>query len=192
MRRNHPDVERILLTPAQIHEGVTRVARRIARDYAGEDLILVGILKGSVIFLADLLRQLDLPCTVDFVSVTSYAGGTQTSGTPRLLMDLKTDPKGRNILLVEDILDTGLTVRFLLRTLSSRKARSIKVCAFLDKTENRRVKVKADYVGFRIPNDFVVGYGLDYAEHYRNLPYVGVLKPGAVGESRPKNFRKTR
>lgn len=175
-----------MLTPSQIREGVARVARKIARDYAGKDLLLVGVLKGSVVFLADLLRRLDLPCAVDFLSVTSYGTGTKSSGTPRMLMDLKTDPKGRHVLLVEDILDTGLTIRFLLRTLALREARSIRVCAFLDKAENRKVTVQADYVGFRIPNDFVVGYGLDYGERYRNLPYVGVLKKEAVKKGRER------
>ena len=174
--KKHPDIEKILLTPAQIQRGVKRLARAIEADFQGRDLVLVSILKGSVVFLSDLLRHLELPCTVDFMSVASYGAGAESSGVVRLIMDLRESPEGKDLLLVEDILDTGLTVQYLLENLSTRRPRSVKVCAFLDKAVNRRVPVRADYRCFEIPNDFVVGYGLDYAEKYRNLPYVGVLR----------------
>lgn len=170
------DIEKILLTPSQIEAGVKKLAVQISRDYRNKNLILVSILKGSVIFLSDLIRFLKIPCSVDFMSVASYGNDTESSGVVRVIMDLRENPEGKDLLLVEDLLDTGLTVRYLLGNLKTRHPRSLKVCALLDKPGNRSVKVEADYTAFKIPSDYVVGYGLDYAEKYRNLPYIGVLK----------------
>lgn len=189
--KKHKDVDKILISPARIRERVKAVARAIRRDYAGKHPVLVAVLKGGVVFLSDLIRELDLPCTVDFMAVSSYGAGAKSSGVVRVIMDLKTNPEGRDLLLVEDILDTGLTLRYLLDNLSTRKPRSLRTCVFLDKTDNRKVPAKADYSCFKIPNAFVVGYGLDYAEKYRNLPYVGVLRKeiyqsNANGERGPR------
>ncbi len=175
-KSKNSDIERILLDPADIARGVKRLARNISRDYTKRNLVLIGVLKGSVVFLSDLIRLLTIPCSVDFMSVASYGKGVKSSGVVRLIMDLRESPEGKDILLVEDILDTGLTLQYLKENLRTRNPRSLKVCTLLDKPDNRRVDVKADYSGFRIPNEFVVGYGLDYAEKYRNLPYLGVLK----------------
>ncbi len=169
-------IEKVLLDKSTIHKGVKRLARVISRDYAKKDLVLIAVLKGSVVFLSDLIRSLTIPCSLDFMSVASYGKGSQSSGVVRVIMDLRESPEGKDVLLVEDILDTGLTLRYLRENLSTRNLRSLKVCVFLDKPKNRKVDVEADYVGFKIPNQFVVGYGLDYAERYRNLPYLGVLK----------------
>jgi hypoxanthine phosphoribosyltransferase len=178
----HPDVARVLLTEAALRRKVKQLARRISRDYRGKDLLLACVLKGSVVFLADLLRAVDIPCAVDFIAVSSYAG-TQSTGVVRLALDLRQNPAGRHVLLVEDIVDTGLTLSYLKDALTARRVASLKVCALLDKSMGRKVPVKVDYLGFRIPNEFVVGYGLDYRERYRGLPYIGVLKPGAVREA---------
>lgn len=175
-KRPHTDIDRVLLDSTDIARGVRRLAREISRDYAKKNLVLVGVLKGSVVFLSDLIRSLTIPCSVDFMSVASYGKGAKSSGVVRVIMDLRESPEGKDVLLVEDILDTGLTLRYLKENLRTRNPRSLRICALLDKPENRTVDAKADYVGFRIPNEFVVGYGLDYAERYRNLPYLGVLK----------------
>ena len=171
------------MTSAQIHSGVKKLARRISKDYRGRKLVLVCVLKGGVVFLADLIRFLKIPCSIDFMSVSSYGSGTSSSGIVRLVLDLRESPEGKDIVLVEDLLDTGLTMNYLLENLKTRKPRSLKVCALMDKPENRKVKVKADYAAFRIPDRFVVGYGLDYAEKYRNLPYIGVLRGGVDKKS---------
>ncbi|MBI4376434.1 MAG: hypoxanthine phosphoribosyltransferase [Elusimicrobia bacterium] len=176
----HPDIERVLLDESQIKARVQELAREISRDYAGRCLTLVGILKGSVVFLGELMRQLSVDCTVDFMCLSSYEGGGST-GVVRVLLDLRENAEGRDILVVEDIVDTGLTLHYLLDNLRTRGPRSLEVCALLDKPDCRKTQVKAKYVGFRIPNQFVVGYGLDYNEKYRNLPYVAVLKAGAIG-----------
>lgn len=172
----HRDIARVLLTPQQIERKVKSLARQISKDYAGKHLVLVGILKGSVVFLSDLIRSLSIPCSVDFMAVSSYGARSRSSGVVRMVMDLRESPEGKDVLLVEDILDTGLTLKYLQENLLTRKPRSLRTCAFLDKPENRRVRIEADYAGFRIPNAFVVGYGLDYSEKYRNLPYIGILK----------------
>lgn len=174
--KKHKDIEEILLSPSQIKAGVKKLAAQISRDYKNRNLILVSILKGSVIFLSDLIRLLKVPCSVDFMSVASYGIDSGSSGVVRVIMDLRENPEGKDLLLVEDILDTGLTIKYLLKNLKTRRTRSIRVCALLDKPENRKVEVEADYVAFKIPNKFVVGYGLDYAEKYRHLPYIGTLK----------------
>lgn len=187
--KKHRDIEKILLGPREIERGVRRLARKISRDYAGKDLMLVSILKGSVVFLSDLIRFLTVPCTVDFMSVASYGGSTESSGVVRLLMDLRQSPQGRDVLVVEDILDTGLTMHYLLDNLRTRKPRSLRICSLLEKTSNRRTNVRPDYAGFKIPDAFVVGYGLDYAERYRHLPYVGILKKEIVAGGRKKKAK---
>ncbi|MBI5202769.1 MAG: hypoxanthine phosphoribosyltransferase [Elusimicrobia bacterium] len=172
----HPNVSRALLTEDQIRERIRELGAQISRDYAGRNLTLVCILKGSVIFMSDLMRELTLPCTVDFMRLSSYAG-KESTGVVRVMLDLGETAEGRDILVVEDIIDTGLTLSYLMQNLKTRNPRSLEICAFLDKPECRKVQVRAKYVGFQIPNEFVVGYGLDYNEEYRNLPYVGILKP---------------
>ncbi|MBI3547933.1 MAG: hypoxanthine phosphoribosyltransferase [Elusimicrobia bacterium] len=176
----HPDVERVLLSEADIHARVAEMGRQITRDYAGKKLLVVGILKGSVIFLSDLMRKIDLPCEIDFICLKSYSGQSST-GVVQLLLDLRESAEGRDLLLVEDIVDTGLTLNYLNQNLMTRKPKSLEICSLLDKPDCRKVRVNAKYVGFKIPNEFVVGYGLDYNEKYRNLPYIGVLKTPARG-----------
>lgn len=172
----HPDIARILVPEDSIRNRIRELGKQISRDYAGHKLTLVGILKGSVLFMADLMRQVDLPCWVDFMCLSSYSG-KESTGVVRLTLDLRESAEGRDLLIIEDIVDTGLTLSYLMQNLKTRNPRSLEVCAFLDKPECRKVQVRAKYVGFQIPNEFVVGYGLDYNEKYRNLPYVGILKP---------------
>lgn len=169
------DIAKVLLSAERIRRRVKDMAGEISRDYKGKELTVVCVLKGSIIFLADLVRQLKVHCTLDFVAVSSYKGARST-GSIKTVMDLRESPAGKNILLVEDIVDSGYTLSFLLRTLGSRKPLSIRSCVLLDKPDARRVPVAVDYAGFRIKNEFVVGYGLDYNENYRGLPYIGSLK----------------
>ena len=166
---------RILIRRAAIEKRVRVVAHRIARDFKGQRVHLIGVLKGACIFLSDLVREIDLETSIDFIAVSSYGRGKDSSGQVRLLKDLDTSIKGLNVILVEDILDTGLTLNYLLRVLKQRKPKSLRVAALLDKPSRRIQPVKADYIGFKIPNEFVVGYGLDYGERYRNLKDVCVL-----------------
>ncbi len=175
----HPDVERILVPAADIAERVKALGAQISKDYQGQEILVVGILKGSTIFLADLVRQIDLPLAIDFVAISSYGNATSSSGVVRILKDLEESIEGRHILVVEDIIDTGLTLNYLLKNLQSRKPASVKVCALLDKPSRRKVDVSIDYLGFTIPDEFVVGYGLDFNERYRNLPDACVLKKTA-------------
>ncbi len=182
MASMHEDVERVLLSEEQIAEIVQNMGRQISEDYKGKNLLLVSVLKGSLIFMADLMRAITVPCSFDFLSVSSYGGGTVTSGEVRILKDLDTPLEGKDLLVVEDILDSGVTLSFLLKTLGARNPASIRLCTFLDKPERRRVDIHADYVGASVPDEFIVGYGLDYAEVYRNLPYVGVLKTTVFGK----------
>ena len=179
MRTNdmHADVSEILLNEEQVKAIVTDLGRQITEDYKGKNLVLVSILKGSVVFMADLMRAIDLPCSIDFMVVSSYGSGTESSGVVKIIKDLDMDLRGVDLLIVEDILDTGRTLASLIKILRMRNPNSIKICTFLDKPERRVSDVKADYVGAAIPDAFAVGYGLDYDETYRNLPYVGVLKP---------------
>ena len=172
----HPDIQRVLLSERVLRQRVRELGRRISRDYAGRDILVVAVLRGGVIFLADLIRTLSVPCALDFMAVSSYEGTTST-GAARLTLDLNKNPEGKHILLVEDVADTGLTLARLRRILKARRVASLRTCALLDKPSGRRVPLKLDYVGFRLPPGFVVGYGLDYEEKYRNLPYVGLLKP---------------
>jgi hypoxanthine phosphoribosyltransferase len=171
----HPDIEKVLLDKPEIESRVQELGRQISKDYAGKKPMLIGILKGSAIFLADLMREVTVDCTVDFMCLSSYQGDGST-GVVRMLLDLRESAEGKDLLIVEDIVDTGLTLRYLLDNLKTRKPRSVEICAFLSKPDCRKVEVNAKYVGFSIPNEFVVGYGLDFNERYRNLPYVGVLK----------------
>jgi len=166
---------RPIVTQEDMRRRIEELGRQIASDYAGKDLILVGILKGAFAFYADLASTIQAPLRVDFLIVTSYGSKAKTSGKVKMVTDLTEDIKGRDVLLVEDIVDSGLTVQYLVKTLSKRKPRSIKVCALLSKPERRHIAVKVDYVGFEISNKYVVGYGLDYQQQYRNLPYLAVL-----------------
>ncbi len=177
----HKDIKEVLFTQEQLDGRVTELAEQINRDYAGQELMLISVLRGSFVFMADLLRKLTVPCKVDFMAVSSYGTGTISSGQVQITKDLVEDITGRNILVVEDILDSGNTLSYLLELLRARHPASMKLCTLLDKPERRVKPVHLDYSGFSIPDAFVVGYGLDYAEHYRNLPYIGILKPSVYG-----------
>jgi len=166
-----------ILVPAEdLERRVGELAAEISRDYAGKDLILIGVLKGAVFFLSDLMRRLEVPVEVDFMAVASYGSATKSSGVVRILKDLDAVIEGRDVLIVEDIVDSGLTLQYLLRNLEGRNPRSLEVCALLIKPERRKVELQTRYVGFEIPNRFAIGYGLDHGERYRNLPYVAALK----------------
>ena len=171
------DIEKVLLSEEEIQEIVTRVGAEVSRDYRGKNLVLVSVLKGSVVFMADLMRAIDIPLSIDFMVVSSYGNGTESSGKVKIIKDLDLDLSGQDLLLEEDILDTGRTLYNLREILKMRSPSSIKICTFLDKPERRQADIAADYVGARVPDEFVVGYGLDYSQRYRNLPYLGVLKP---------------
>ena len=172
------DIEKVLLSEEQLQEIVKKLGAEITRDYEGKKLVIVSVLKGSVIFMADLMREIKIPCSIDFMAVSSYGSGTKTSGVVRIIKDLDTDVvQGSDLLIVEDILDSGVTLEYLMKILSARNPNSIKICTLLDKPERRKANIFADYAGTQIPDAFVVGYGLDYDEKYRNLPFVGALKP---------------
>jgi len=168
-------VAEVLVDEESLRTRVAELGEEISTDYAGRDLLLVGVLKGAVFFMADLMRQLTVPCEVDFMAISSYGEATDSSGIVRILKDLDISIEGRDVLVVEDIIDSGLTLSYLIRNLESREPASLEVCALLTKPSRREIDVRVRYVGFEIPNKFVVGYGLDFAERYRNLPYVGVL-----------------
>jgi hypoxanthine phosphoribosyltransferase len=178
----HPDVSHIILHEDEIRAKVRELGQAITRDYAGESVLLVAVLRGAFLFIADLIRELEVPAEVDFMAVSSYGSSTKSSGVVRILKDLDETIEGRNVLVVEDILDTGLTLKYLLKNLASRKPKTLEVVTLLSKTGKQRVPIDCRYVGFEIPDEFVVGYGLDYAERYRNLRYVGVLKPSVYGQ----------
>ena len=173
-------VGRILIEEDVLQARVRELGAEISRDYAGRDLLLVGVLKGAVFFMADLMRELTIPCEIDFMAISSYGAGTDSSGVVRILKDLDLNISGRNVLVVEDIIDSGLTLSYLVRSLKARKPASVDICALLTKPERREVDVPVRYIGFEIPNEFVIGYGLDYAERYRNLPHVAVLHPDLI------------
>jgi hypoxanthine phosphoribosyltransferase len=166
----------ILVSAEALQQRVSELAADVSRDYVDKDLVLIGVLKGAVFFLSDLMRQLEVPCEVDFMAVASYGSATKSSGVVRILKDLDAVIEGRDVLIVEDIVDSGLTLRYLLRNLGARNPRSLEVCALLTKPERRKVDLPTRYVGFEIPNRFAIGYGLDHAERYRNLPYVAALR----------------
>ena len=172
------NIERILYSEEELAACAKRLGAQITADYTGkENILLVSVLRGSYIFMADLSRAIDLPCLIDFMSVSSYGKGTTSSGQVQITKDLSEDISGRHIIVVEDILDSGNTLSYLLKLLQARHPASIRLCTLLDKPERRRVDIHPDYVGAQVPDKFIVGYGLDYAEKYRNLPYIGVLKP---------------
>lgn len=172
------DIKEVLISEEQIQAKVKELAAQISKDYAGKDPVFVGVLKGVVIFFADMVRNIDIPCEFDFMSIASYSGTTST-GRTEIRKDVSVDIKGRHVIILEDIFDTGTSLTFTVNHLLNKEPASLKVCTFLDKPERRRpgITLKPDYVGYTIPNEFVVGYGLDFNEHYRNLPYVGILKP---------------
>ena len=171
------DIERVLFTEEELKARVAEIAARIDKDYAGKEPMLISVLRGSFIFMADLARAITLPCTVDFMAVSSYGSGTTSSGQVKITKDLSESIEGRDIIVVEDILDSGNTLSYLFQLLQARHPASVRLCTLLDKPSRRTKPVTADYTGFTVEDLFVVGYGLDYAEKYRNLPYIGILKP---------------
>jgi hypoxanthine phosphoribosyltransferase len=171
---------RTLIDEQTLRNRVAELGSEVSADYAGRDLLLVGVLKGAVFFMADLMRHLTIPCEVDFMAISSYGASTDSSGVVRILKDLDINIEGRHVLVVEDIIDSGLTLSYLMRTLEARSPETLQICALLTKPARREIDVHVRYTGFEIPNEFVIGYGLDYAERYRNLPYVGVLDPEAI------------
>jgi hypoxanthine phosphoribosyltransferase len=175
----HEDIEKVLISEDEIQDKLRELAKQISEDYRGTDLLLVGVLKGAFVFMSDLARHIDLPLEFDFMAVSSYGSATKSSGVVRILKDLDYEISGRHVLLVEDIIDSGLTISYLLRYLKARGPASLEICSLFWKRGEQAVPLDVKYPGFEIPPVFVVGYGLDYAERYRNLPYIGVLKPSA-------------
>ena len=173
-------VGEILIEEDRLQERIRELGRELSQDYAGRELLLVGVLKGAVFFMADLMRNLSVPCEIDFMAISSYGAATDSSGVVRILKDLDINIEGRDVLVVEDIIDSGLTLSYLMRNLEAREPASLEICALLTKPDRREIEVPVRYVGFEIPNRFVIGYGLDFAERYRNLPYVGVLDPSLI------------
>ena len=170
------DIEKVLISEVELAEIVKNLGKRISEDYKDKDLLLVSILKGSVIFMADIMRAITIPCNIDFMAVSSYGSGAKTSGVVKIIKDLDKSIEGKDLLIVEDILDSGKTLNYLREILMARNPASIKICTLFDKPDRREVNVYADYIGAKVPNEFIVGYGLDYDEYYRNLPYIGALK----------------
>ena len=171
------DIQEILFSSEVLTEKVKELAEKITNDYKGKELVVVGILKGSVVFAAELIKNISIKCEIDFMAVSSYGNSTETSGVVRILKDLDSNIEGKNILIVEDIVDTGTTLKYLLEYLKARKADSIEIVSLLNKPARRKVDLNVKYIGFEVPVAFIVGYGIDYAEQYRNLPYIGILKP---------------
>lgn len=177
----HQDIAKVLVDEVTIRKRIRELGDVINREYARKDLLLVSVLKGSIIFMADLIRAITIPHEIDFMATSSYGAGTSSSGVVRILKDLNSSIEGRNVVVVEDIIDSGHTLSYLLRILQERRPASLRIMTLLDKPERREVAINVDWVGFSIPNEFVVGYGLDYDEIYRNLPFIGVLKPSVYG-----------
>lgn len=175
------DIEYVVYSEEQIAQTVRRLGQAISTDYAGKNLLLVSILKGAVVFMTDLMRAITIPLSIDFMAVSSYGSGVKTSGVVKIIKDLDINLEGYDVLIVEDILDSGRTLQYIIELLRGRHPQSIRICTLFDKPEGRQVPVYADYVGLAVPNAFIVGYGLDYDEKYRNLPYIGVLKPSVYG-----------
>lgn len=171
------DIQKILISEEELRNKVAELGRQISEDYKDKNLMMVSVLKGSVVFMADLMRAITVPASIDFMSVSSYGSGVKTTGVVRIIKDLDEALTGKDILIVEDILDSGMTLAYLKEHIGAKDARSIRIATLLDKPERRRVNIVPDYKGFVVPDEFVVGYGLDYDEKYRNLPYVGILKP---------------
>jgi hypoxanthine phosphoribosyltransferase len=182
----HDDVEEVLLSGERIQARVAELGAQLAADYAGRDPVLVSVLKGSIVFLADLVRRMEIPLSIDLMEVSSYGASTESSGQVRILKDLSMAIDGRDVIVVEDIIDTGLTLNYLLRYLHDKGPASIRICCLLDKPARRLADITIDYRGFTIPDRFVIGYGLDYDERYRNLPYIGVLRPSVYGAGPPE------
>ena len=176
------DIQSVLFSEEELKNRVAELAAMIEKDYEGKEIMLIGVLRGSFVFMADLCRAIDLPCTLDFMSVSSYGKGTTSNGQVQITKDLSEDISGRHVIVIEDILDSGNTLSYLLKMLQNRNPASIRLCTLLDKPDRRVKQVEVHYSGFTIPDAFVVGYGLDYAEQYRNLPYIGILKPEVYGE----------
>ncbi|WP_443662453.1 hypoxanthine phosphoribosyltransferase [Clostridium sp.] len=170
------DIKEVLYNEEQLRDKIRLMGAKISKDYYGKDLILIGILKGSVIFMSDLLKEITIPCKMDFMAVSSYGNSTKTSGVVRILKDLDFEIQGKHVLIVEDIIDSGVTLKYLMKCLSARKPSSLEIICLLNKPERRKVDIDVKYVGFDVPDFFIVGFGMDYAEKYRNLPYVGILK----------------
>ncbi len=181
----HADVEEVLLTGEEVQARVAELGAQLASDYEGREPVLVSVLKGSIIFLADLVRAMPIPLSIDLMEVSSYGTSTESSGQVRILKDLSTSIEGREVIVVEDIIDTGLTLNYLLRYLHDKGPASIRICCLLDKPARRLAPIEIDYRGFTIADRFVIGYGLDYGERYRNLPYIGVLRPSVYGAAPP-------
>lgn len=175
-KQHDADVSEVLISEEELRKKVKELGKRITHDYAGKDLMLIGILKGSVPFMADIMREIKLPLEIDFMSVSSYGGATNTSGVVRILKDLDSDVRGKDILIIEDIIDTGLTLSYLKDYLTQRRPASLRICSLLDKPARRKVDLKCDYVGFEVGDKFIVGYGLDVDQKYRNLPYISWVK----------------
>ena len=171
------DILRVLYSEEELEAKCAELGAQISKDYEGKNLLLVSVLKGAVVFMTDLMRHITVPCSIDFMVVSSYGSGVKTSGVVKIVKDLDADLAGKDLLIVEDILDTGMTLHYLKQLLQDRNPNSIRIATLLDKPERRRAAVRADDVGYQVPDEFVVGYGLDYDEKYRNLPYVGILKP---------------
>lgn len=178
----HRDVESVLLTEEKIENIVNSLAKQIEKDYNGKEFVMVGMLKGSVVFMTDLMRKINLDFPLDFIVASSYGSGTESSGKVKIIKDLEINPENKDILIVEDIVDSGNTLNFVCNYLMTRKAKSVRVATLCDKPDRRKVPFEPDYCGARIPDKFIVGYGLDYDEKYRNLPYVGVLKPSVYSD----------
>ena len=176
------DIKKVLISEEELSNIVRSLGKQITEDYKGKDLMIVSILKGSIIFMADLMRAIDTPCTIDFMAVSSYGSGTKTSGVVKIIKDLDASIEGKDLLIVEDILDSGRTLSYIKEILLARNPKSIKICTLFDKPERRDADIYADYIGSKVPNEFIVGYGLDYDEHYRNLPYIGVLKESVYND----------
>jgi hypoxanthine phosphoribosyltransferase len=170
------DMKEILLDESTLRARIKEMGEQITKDYEGKDLVLVGVLKGSVMFMADLMKEINIHCSMDFMAVSSYGNATETSGVVRILKDLDHQIENKDVLIVEDIIDSGITLKYLIEYLKARKPNSLEIACLLNKSERRKVDIFSKYIGFDVPDEFLVGYGLDYAERYRNLPYIGVLK----------------
>lgn len=171
------DIKDVLLSEKEVLDIAKKLGNQISEDYRGKDLLVIGVLKGAILFTSDLLKNITIPCQIDFMAASSYGASTTSSGVVKITKDINYDVTGKDILIVEDIVDTGITLEYIIGQFKKRNVNSVEVVALLDKPEGRKTDVKAKYVGFKMPNEFLVGYGLDYAEKYRNLPYIGILKP---------------
>ena len=171
------DIERVLLSEEQLRQRVRELGEEISKEYAGKEILMIGVLRGAVMFMADLARAITVPVMIDFMAVSSYGTSTSSSGIVRILKDLDEEVAGKHVLIVEDIIDSGLTLSYLVDNIKSRQPASVRICTLLNKPERRKVDLEVNYNGFAVPDEFVVGYGLDYAEKYRNVPFIGILKP---------------